>query len=67
MLEQQKNSTDAHQLSYIFRWADWMELRVFMGACAAGIFVKERRLMISILTIMILLCLSDAVATLLEK
>ena len=50
-----------------FSWADWTELSVFMGACAAGIFVKARKPMIAILTIMILLCLSDPVATLLEK
>ncbi len=49
-----------------FSWADWLELSLFLGACAAGIFVKERRAMIAILTIMILLCLSDPVATLLE-
>jgi hypothetical protein len=50
-----------------FSWADWTELVVFMCACGAGVFVKGRRPMISILTIMILLCLSDPVATLLEK
>jgi hypothetical protein len=50
-----------------FSWADWTELGVFMCACGAGVFVKERRPMITILTIMILLCLSDPVATLLEK
>jgi hypothetical protein len=50
-----------------FSWADWLELGVFMFACAAGIFVKGRRPMIAILTVMILLCLSDPVATLLEK
>ena len=50
-----------------FSWADWMELGAFMAACAAGIFVKGRKPMIAILTFMILLCLSDPVATLLEK
>ena len=50
-----------------FSWADWMELSAFMGACAAGIFVKNRKLMIAILTVMILLCLSDPLATILEK
>lgn len=50
-----------------FSWADWTELGVFMCACGAGVFVKGRRPMIAILTIMILLCLSDPVATLLEK
>jgi len=50
-----------------FSWADWLELGVFMGACVAGIFVKGRRSMIGILTTMILLCLSDPIATLLEK
>ena len=50
-----------------FSWADWMELGVFMCACAAGIFVKGRKSMIAILTIMILLCLSDPLATILEK
>jgi hypothetical protein len=50
-----------------FSWADWMELGCFMGACAAGIVVKGRKPMIAILTVMILLCLSDPVATLLEK
>jgi hypothetical protein len=49
-----------------FSWADWLELGLFMGACAAGIFVKRRRPIIAILTIMILLCLSDPIATLLE-
>jgi hypothetical protein len=44
-----------------------MELSVFICACAAGIFVKGRKPMIAILTIMIVLCLSDPVATLLEK
>jgi len=50
-----------------FSWADWVELGAFLAACAAGIFVKARKPMIAILTIMILLCLSDPVATLLEK
>ena len=50
-----------------FSWAHWMELSVFICACAAGIFVKGRKPMIAILTIMIVLCLSDPVATLLEK
>jgi hypothetical protein len=50
-----------------FSWADWTELGVFMCACGAGVFVKARRPMIAILAIMILLCLSDPVATLLEK
>ena len=50
-----------------FSWADWIELWAFMSACAAGIFVKGRKPMIGILTVMILLCLSDPVATLLEK
>lgn len=50
-----------------FSWADRTELGVFMCACGAGVFVKGRRPMIAILTIMILLCLSDPVATLLEK
>jgi hypothetical protein len=50
-----------------FSWADWTELGVFMSACGAGVFVKARRPMIAILTIMILLCLSDPIATLLEK
>ena len=50
-----------------FSWADWLELSVFMCACAAGIFVKDRKSIIAILTLMILLCLSDPVATLLEK
>jgi hypothetical protein len=50
-----------------FSWADWLELGVFLGACAVGIFVKGRRPIIVVLTIMILLCLGDPVATLLEK
>jgi hypothetical protein len=50
-----------------FSWADWTELGAFMSACAAGIFVKGRKPMIGILTVMILLCLSDPVATLLER
>lgn len=50
-----------------FSWADWLELSVFMCACGAGIFVKDRKAMIAILSVMILLCLSDPVATLLEK
>jgi hypothetical protein len=50
-----------------FSWADWTELIVFMGACAAGIFVTARKPMIAILAVMILLCLSDPVATLLEN
>jgi hypothetical protein len=50
-----------------FSWADWVELGAFLAACAAGIFVKARKPMIAILTIMIVLCLSDPVATLLEK
>jgi hypothetical protein len=50
-----------------FSWADWTELSVFLGACAAGILIKGRRPMIAILTVMILLCLSDPVATLLER
>jgi len=50
-----------------FSWADWVELGAFLAACAAGIFVKARKPMIAILTIMILLCLSDPVATLLER
>jgi hypothetical protein len=50
-----------------FSWADWLELVAFLSACAAGIFVKSRRPMIAILTVMILLCLSDPVATLFEK
>jgi hypothetical protein len=50
-----------------FSWADWLELGVFMLACAGGIFVRGRRPMIAILTVMILLCLSDPVATLLER
>jgi len=49
-----------------FSWADWLELLAFMSTCAAGIFVKGRRPMITILTVMILLCLSDPLATLLE-
>ena|SRR3982751_5935216 len=49
-----------------FSWADWAELGLFMCACGAGIFAKGRRPMIAILTVMILLCLSDPVATLLE-
>jgi len=36
-------------------------------ACGAGMFVKGRRPMIAILTVMILLCLSDPIATLLER
>jgi hypothetical protein len=50
-----------------FSWADWLELSAFMCACAAGIFIRQRKPMIAILTIMILLCLGDPVATLLEK
>lgn len=50
-----------------FSWADWIELSAFIGVCAAGILVKGRKPMIAILTAMILLCLSDPVATLLEK
>jgi hypothetical protein len=50
-----------------FSWADWVELGGFMCACAAGIFVKARRPVIAILTIMILLCLGDPIATLLER
>ena len=50
-----------------FSWADWMELSVFLGACAAGILVKGRKAMIAILGVMILLCLIDPVATLLER
>lgn len=50
-----------------FSWADWLELGVFMSACAAGIFAKGRKPMIVILMTMILLCLGDPVATLLEK
>jgi hypothetical protein len=50
-----------------FSWADWAELSIFMCACGAGIFVRARIPMIVILSIMILLCLSDPVATLLEK
>jgi hypothetical protein len=55
-----------HSFAY-FSWADWTELGVFMCACAGGIFAKGRKPMIAILAIMILLCLSDPVATLLEK
>ena len=50
-----------------FSWADWLELGIFMCACAAGVFVQGRRAMIAILTVMILLCLSDPMATLLER
>lgn len=50
-----------------FSWADWLELSVLMCACGAGILVKDRKAMIAILSVMILLCLSDPVATLLEK
>src|SRR3954451_11369121 len=49
-----------------FSWADWAELGLFMCACGARIFAKGRRPMIAILTVMILLCLSDPVATLLR-
>ena len=49
-----------------FSWADWLELGTFMVACATGIFAKGRKPMIAILIVMILLCLSDPVATLLE-
>jgi hypothetical protein len=49
-----------------FSWADWLELGGFLCACAAGIFVKGRQPMIAILTVMILLCLGDPVATMLE-
>jgi len=50
-----------------FSWADWVELGVFMCACGAGIFVKGRKPMLVVLGVMILLCVSDPVATLLEK
>ena len=50
-----------------FSWADWLELGAFLLACSAGIFVRARKPMIVILTGMILLCLSDPVATLLER
>ena len=38
-----------------------------MCACAAGIVVRKRKPVIAILIVMILLCLSDPLATLLEK
>jgi hypothetical protein len=46
-----------------FSRAGWGELSFFICACAAGIFIKERKAMIAILTIMILLSLSDPVET----
>jgi hypothetical protein len=50
-----------------FSWADWVELSIFMAACGAGIFLKGRKPMVAVLTVMVLLCLSDPAATWLER
>jgi hypothetical protein len=44
-----------------------VELSGFMNACAIGIFVKGRKSIIGIITVMILLGPSDPAATFLEK
>jgi len=50
-----------------FSWADWLELSLFLVACAAGIFVTARKPIIAILALLLLLNLVDPVSTLLER
>jgi hypothetical protein len=50
-----------------FSWADWLELSLFMVSCAAGIFVKARKPIIAILSLLIFLNLIDPVSTMLES
>jgi formate hydrogenlyase subunit 4 len=50
-----------------FSWADWVELSLFMGGCATGIFLNARKPVIAILTLLLFLNLMDPVATVLER
>lgn len=50
-----------------FSWADWVELGLFLAACAAGIFVNARKPIIAILALLVLLNVIDPVSTLLER
>lgn len=50
-----------------FSWADWLELSLFLAACAAGIFVTARKPLIAILALLLFLNLIDPLSTLLES
>jgi hypothetical protein len=50
-----------------FSWADWVELVLFLSACAAGIYVKARKPIIGLLGLLLCLNLIDPVATLMER
>jgi hypothetical protein len=46
-------------------WTNWAEVAAFMGACAAAIFVRDRRILIALIAIMLAADLIDPVFALL--